>query len=204
MSTEMTQSILSDPDLAGPNKKIKVWDPVVRITHWTVVLGVFANLTVLRESSDIHQIVGYVVFGAVSCRIAWGLLATGHARFSSFAPTPKKVSEYLGAMRERKEPRYIGHNPAGSLMMLGLIFLLLLISATGWMMSLDQFWGVKWVEEVHETVANIIIGAVVLHVLAAVYVSFKHHENLPLSMVTGRKRRAAQGDVDNAPVTGRR
>lgn len=200
----MTHLIPANPDFASPNEKIRVWDPVVRMIHWTVVLGVFANLTVLRETRDIHQIVGYVVFGAVICRIVWGLLARGHARFSTFAPTPTKVLRYLRAMTERREARYVGHNPAGSLMMFGLMFLLLMISATGWMMSLDQFWGVKWVEDAHEFVANLIIGAVVLHVLAAIYVSLKHHENLPLSMVTGRKRPAAEGDVDNAPAAGRR
>jgi len=204
MSTEMPHSVPVVPDLASSGKKINVWDPVVRIIHWTVVLGVFANLTLLRESNDVHEIVGYVVFGSVICRIVWGLFANGHARFSSFAPTPRKVLNYLRAMSEHREPRYIGHNPAGSLMMFGLIFLLLLISVTGWMMSLDQFWGVKWVEDVHESVANLIIGAVVLHVAAAIYVSFKHHENLPLSMITGRKRQAAQGDVDNASAAGRR
>lgn len=200
----MTHSIPDNSDLANPEPKAKVWDPVVRIIHWTVALGVFANLTLLRESSDIHQIVGYVVLGAVACRIVWGLFAPGHARFGSFVPTPGKVIRYLQAMRTRSEPRYVGHNPAGSVMMLGLIFLLLLISATGWMMGLDQFWGVKWVEEVHEMVANVIIGAVALHVLAAIYVSIKHRENLPLSMITGRKRPAKPGDIDNAPVAGRR
>ena len=203
MSTDMTSVAPTSPDLKVAKKQIRVWDPVVRIIHWTVVAGVFANLTILRESSDTHQLVGYVVLGAVACRIVWGLVAQGHARFSSFAPTPKKVLGYFAAMRARREPRYVGHNPAGSLMMFGLIFLILLISATGWMMSLDQFWGVKWVEEVHEMAANVIIGAIAVHVLAAVYVSVKHSENLPLSMITGRKRPAAEGDVDNAPAAGR-
>ncbi|MBU3919650.1 MAG: cytochrome b/b6 domain-containing protein [Alphaproteobacteria bacterium] len=200
----MTRPILVAPDLAVSEKRTRVWDPVVRIVHWTVVLGVFANLTVLRESSDAHQIAGYIVFGAVACRIAWGLFASGHARFSSFAPTPGKVVSYFKAMREHKAPRYVGHNPAGSVMIFGLIFLLLLISVTGWMMSLDQFWGVRWVEQVHEIVANSIIVAVFIHVLAAILVSFKHKGNLPLSMITGRKRPAAEGDVDNAPPAGRR
>lgn len=202
MSTDRLQTPWDTPDLAPERRKVKVWDPLVRLIHWVVAAGVFLNLTLLRESDDIHEIVGYVVLGAVSVRVLWGLVAPGHARFSTFIPTPKQVLGYLGSMKEGHEPRYIGHNPAGSVMMLALIGLLLVIGLTGWMMSLDQFWGVRWVEEVHEATANLIIAAIAVHVLAAIFVSFKHHENLPLAMITGRKRPAAQGDIDNAPPAG--
>jgi cytochrome b len=57
------------------------------------------------------------------------------------------------------------------------------------MMITDAYWGAKWVEHVHEGLANATIGLIVLHVLGVVVTSFAHRENLVKAMVTGRKRR---------------
>ena len=58
---------------------------------------------------------------------------------------------------------------------------------TGYMMTTDAFWGSKWIEEVHETSANLLIGLVVVHVLGVLIASFEHRENLVKAMITGRK-----------------
>lgn len=182
---------------AGP--PVKVWDPMVRVLHWTMALGVIANLSVLRENEDLHNIVGYVVLGALSLRIVWGFIGTRHARFADFVPRPTTLLGYLKAMLARREPRYIGHNPAGSVMIIGLLALLATLGVTGRMMGLDRFWGITWVEGLHETAANIVIAAAILHVLAAIFESVRHRENLPWSMITGYKRAASGTDVDHAP-----
>jgi len=92
---------------------------------------------------------------------------------------------------------------AGAAMIVLLLILLAVIGTSGWMMGLDAFWGVAWVEELHETAANVLIGAVALHVIGAVAESLRHHENLPLAMITGYKRAASGTDIDNAPASGR-
>jgi cytochrome b len=181
------------------HRRIRVWDPLVRIFHWTVALGTIANLTVLRNVEDPHVYLGYAMVGALTVRLVWGFVGKGHARFSAFVLGPKAVVQYGSALIARREPRYVGHNPAGAVMMLVLMILIAGMGVTGWMMGSDQFWGEPWVEELHETLANIIIGAAVLHVLAAVVESVRHKENMPWSMVTGYKRQASGSDVDNAP-----
>jgi cytochrome b len=188
---------LADQGKAG--QPVKVWDPVVRILHWTMALGVIANLTLLRENKDLHNIVGYVVLGALTVRILWGFIGTRHARFGDFVPWPGTLMGYLKAMLARREPRYIGHNPAGSVMIIGLLVLMAMLGISGWMMSLDRYWGVAWVESLHETAANIVMVAAILHVVAAIFESLRHHENLPWSMITGYKRAASGTDVDHAP-----
>ncbi|MFA6114027.1 MAG: cytochrome b/b6 domain-containing protein [Sphingomonas sp.] len=180
--------------------RVRVWDPLVRLFHWAVAAGVIANLTFLRHEEKPHIYVGYAVVAALLARLAWGFLARGHARFASFVPGRRGLIAYFRAMRARREPRYVGHNPAGAAMIVLLMALLAIIGATGWMMGLDAFWGVAWVEAVHEVTANILIGAVALHVTGAIVESVRHRENLPLAMITGYKRAAKGTDIDHAPV----
>lgn len=189
------------PDLAPRVSGVRVWDPIVRIFHWTVALGVFANLTVLRNLETQHIYVGYVIVAALLVRLVWGFVARGHARFASFVPTPRALLGYIRLLLKGREPRYLGHNPAGAAMMVALMGLVSIIGLTGWLMGTDRFWGVRWVEVVHETSANVLIVAALLHVVGAIVESVRHKENLPLSMVTGTKRAATGSDIDHAPAS---
>lgn len=167
---------------------VKVWDLVVRVFHWTVVLGCLANLFLLEDGEDAHEIVGFVVAAAVAVRIVWGFVGTRYARFAEFVPTPARLGRYLAALARGREPRMLGHNPAGAVMMIALMALLVAVSVTGWMMGLDAFWGEEWLEELHGGLANAILVLAALHAAAAIVESWRHRENLVWSMVTGRKR----------------
>lgn len=180
--------------------RVRVWDPLVRLFHWTVALGCIANLTVLRELKSAHRYVGYVILAAVAIRLVWGVVGSRHARFADFAPSPRRLLDYLSALVRGREPRYVGHNPAGAVMMLALIGLVGACGVTGWMMGLDAFWGVGWVEALHEGAANAILVLAVVHVLAALVESWRHRENLILSMMTGLKRAPQGNDVCHAPA----
>jgi cytochrome b len=60
------------------------------------------------------------------------------------------------------------------------------------MMTTEAYWGSEALEEVHETLANLTVGLVVVHVLGVLVASFEHRENLVKAMITGRKRREAE------------
>jgi len=177
---------------------VPVWDPLVRIFHWTVVLGVALNSFILQSGKAPHRYVGYVVAAALAVRIVWGGVGSAHARFSDFVASPRTVVSHLRAVIARRDRRYVGHNPAGGAMALALMGLLALTCLTGWMQGLDAFWGVQWVEEAHAICANLILAMATVHVLAAIAESVAHRENLVLAMITGRKRRARGTDVDHA------
>lgn len=169
-------------------RTLMVWDPLVRLFHWTVVAGCVVNSFVFEDGKTVHRYVGYVVAAALVIRILWGFVGTAHARFTDFVPGPGRLIAYLRAMLAGREPRHVGHNPAASVMILTLMALLAAVSVTGWMLTLDAYFGEEWLEDLHELIANAILGLAVIHVLAAIYESMRHRENLILAMITGRKR----------------
>ena len=168
---------------------IVVWDPFVRVFHWTVVTGCVVNLFILTDGGLVHRIIGYVIAAVLTARIVWGFVGTRYARFSDFAPTPARLRAYLADLVRRQEKRHLGHNPLGAVMMLVLMALLAAVSVTGWMLGLDQFWGVGWVLSLHEGIANTILILALFHAVGALVEGWRHRENLVWSMITGRKRR---------------
>ena len=53
---------------------------------------------------------------------------------------------------------------------------------------MDALWGVDWPNDVHSFLANALLALVCVHLLAALVESLRLKENLPLSMLTGRRR----------------
>jgi len=168
--------------------RVRVWDPVVRLFHWTVVAGCVLNLFILEDGDLAHEVVGYTIAAALVIRVVWGFIGSPYARFSQFVPTPARLAGYVGALARGNEPRLLGHNPAGAVMMIALMALLAGVCLTGWMSTLDAFWGEEWLEELHEGIANAILVLALVHAAAALFESWRHRENLVWAMVTGRKR----------------
>jgi cytochrome b len=167
---------------------VKVWDLFVRVFHWSLVtLFVIAYVTG-DEVERVHVAAGYAIGGLIVLRVVWGVFGPRHARFSTFVQTPRAVYVYLRDAALLKAPRYLGHNPAGGAMILALLAMLAGTCITGYMMTTDAYWGAKWLEHIHEIMANLTVILIVLHVLGVLIVSFEHRENLVKAMITGRKR----------------
>jgi cytochrome b len=171
--------------------EVKVWDPLVRIFHWGLVGAFLAAWATGDESKRVHVLAGFCVIGLVAFRILWGFIGANHARFAGFVRGPRAVTGYLRDTANLRAKRYLGHNPAGGAMIVALLVMLSIIGATGFMMTTDAFWGVAWVQDVHETAVSLTLGLVVLHVLGVIVASYEHGENLVRAMVTGRKRAEA-------------
>jgi cytochrome b len=171
-----------------PPATIKVWDPFVRVFHWSLVsLFAFAYMTG-DEVQRVHNAAGYAIAGLLALRIVWGFIGPRHARFSTFVRTPREALRYLRDVLLLRASRYIGHNPAGGLMIVALIVMLGATVATGYLMTTDAYWGSEALEEVHGALANATMGLVALHVLGVLVASFAHRENLVGAMITGHKR----------------
>jgi cytochrome b len=180
------------PEATAPSmREVRVWDPIVRLFHWTVVTGCLLNLILLDGGETAHRYVGYAVAAALFVRLFCGFFGSKHARFTDFAPTPIRLRTYLIALAQGREPRYLGHNPAGAVMMLALMALMALlagVSVTGWLLTQDAFFGDEAMEDLHEVLADAILILAGLHAAAAIVESWRHRENLIWSMITGRKR----------------
>lgn len=168
--------------------EIRVWDPLVRIFHWSLAIAFFGAYLLGDDGGRLHQALGYTALGLVGFRLAWGFIGTRHARFASFVPSPSQFVRYLRDMAARREARHVGHNPAGAVMILALLAGIALTGLTGWMMTTDALWGAEWVEDVHETAAGATLTLVGLHVAGVIFTSWRHRENLVRAMFTGRKR----------------
>lgn len=173
---------------AGSPPTVKVWDPLVRVFHWCLVgLFAFSYLTG-DEWKKAHIPAGYAIIGLLVIRVIWGFVGTHHARFSNFIYSPVTTAGFLLDSIALKAKRYIGHNPAGGAMVITLLISISGIAATGYIMTTDAYWGVEWVEETHELLANLTLGLIGVHVAGVVLASIEHRENLVRAMITGRKR----------------
>jgi cytochrome b len=108
-----------------------VWDPTIRIGHWTLVIAFFTAYLSGDDLFSIHKWAGYVVAAYVLFRVIWGLVGTRHARFTDFVRGPGAVFDYLRGLATGKAKDYAGHNPAGGAMVIALLFSLLVTTSSG-------------------------------------------------------------------------
>lgn len=182
-------------------REINVWDPLVRVFHWTLV-GAFAVAWLTEDDyMTLHSYAGYLIAGLLLFRLFWGLLGPRYARFSDFVKSPATVIDYLKDLVKFRARRYIGHNPAGGAMIVVLLLSLIATAVTGMLAygavgsgPLAGFYltqasyGSEFLEEVHEFFANFTLFLVVVHVGGVAFESLLHRENLVRSMFTGLKR----------------
>lgn len=195
-------------------KRVRVWDPFVRIAHWLLVLAFFVAYFTEDEVLSVHVWAGYAVGIIVVARVVWGFFGTSHARFMDFLYRPSTILNYFGNLVRGRGRRYVGHSPAGGAMVILLLLGLAAITWSGMMVyAYDQQAGPlagfaaapiaavgedagsdgfeareEYWEEVHELFVNLTLILVILHIGGVALASFVHKENLVGAMLTGRKR----------------
>jgi len=176
-------------DLTGAGRasrpvSIKVWDPFVRLFHWSL-LAFFAITWITADEWDrIHEIAGYAIAVLIGLRLVWGFIGPRYALFSNFVYGPSAVIAYVKDSVRLRAKRHLGHNPAGGAMIIALLLSLSVATGTGVMLIMDAFWEVEWVKDLHEGAANLTLGLVFLHLVGVFISSLLHRENLVRSMIT--------------------
>jgi len=184
------------------NNQIRVWDLLVRSFHWILVGAFIVAYLTEDDFLSLHVWAGYIIGVAILIRILWGLVGTRHARFTNFVTSPITAMRYVKDTLTLRAKRYLGHNPAGGLMIVVMIFSLIITVVTGialygiaeqagplaaTMSSVGELWE-DLLEGVHEFFANFTLMLVAVHVAGVVIESLIHKENLVASMIDGLKR----------------
>ena len=180
---------------------IKVWDPLVRFFHWSLVSAFIIAYVTEENLLVVHSWAGYLILGLISIRFIWGFIGTRYARFSNFVYSPKNIIQFLKDTFLLRAKRYIGHNPAGGAMVILLMASLLITTTSGilllgaeeqagpvahWFTRAGGFWA-KALEELHEFFANFTLLLVFTHVIGVIVESLIHKENLVSAMLSGFK-----------------
>ena len=191
---------MPDSDRKSVQPQIYVWDPFVRVFHWTLVVAFTVAYLTEDDLLVVHVWAGYVVGALVVARVVWGFVGSPHALFSDFVYTPATTLCYVrDLLLFRAGERRIGHSPGGCYV---IIFLLVFLAATvvtglivyGGEQQAGPLGGMftketsEAVEEWHEVFANITLALSFVHIVGVVLRSFVYRENLVRAMFTGYKR----------------
>jgi cytochrome b len=203
-------------------EKVKVWDPLVRLFHWSLVIFFTLSYLTGEEESSLHNNAGYIVLGLVAFRLIWGFVGTRYARFSDFIYGPGTTIDYARSLLVRKPIHYVGHNPLGGWMIVALLVSILITCWSGieYIGSKGEGplagYGVEVIttavadddeheykeahheegdefwEEIHEVFANLSVLLVVIHIIGVLVASRLHRENLVRAMITGYKEKESE------------
>ncbi|MGB5347589.1 MAG: cytochrome b/b6 domain-containing protein, partial [Woeseia sp.] len=129
----------------------KVWGRTTRAFHWINLACVVAlaalGLAILNEKSfgvsadgkillkTLHVYVGYVFAANLGWRLVWAFVGNRHARWQALLPAGRGFSAelrgYVRGLLRHEGAAYLGHSPAGRLMVTFLLLLLTSQALTG-------------------------------------------------------------------------
>lgn len=179
--------------------KTYIWSLPTRIFHWLLVIGMVAAYIVAEEEEllNLHSSIGYVIGILLVFRIIWGFAGPKYSRFSDFPLGINAMKSFFTDMKKSKSESP-GHNPAASLVMLGIILLGMLIVVSGSLLLGSKGQGFfssvsiglssSSLKEIHEITVNIVIALVIFHLLGnLVDFIFNKKVGTLQSMFTGYK-----------------
>lgn len=188
------------------SKTVRVWDPFVRIFHWSLI-ALFGVAWWSGENHDIarHQQAGYAILALLVFRVFWGFAGSRTARFAQFLKGPAGIAAYLRKSVD-DEPSD-GHNPLGGWSVAALLAVLLAVTAAGlFAVDVDGFESgplAAWVSfdqgrlaaEWHERAFKAALAVIGLHILAIGYYQVLNAQNLIGPMITGKRERGKQDEA---------
>jgi len=196
-------------------RPVKVFDPLLRLTHWWIVLSTVAliatsQLAELFEHDSTekllwswHIVSGYCLAAGVTVRLLWGLVGPVSARWRDLW----HPAAWKGMLsRQWPQPRR-GHDAAASLAFIGFYLVVAMMVVTGFGLAATEYetgpvamliGGMRQLEELfeepHEAGFVLILTFIGLHLGALAF----HHwrgERVAQAMVTGEQFVADTAEV---------
>jgi cytochrome b len=186
---------------------MRVWDGATRLFHWALLVVIVVSYVSISLADgpnallwmQIHVISGETALALLVFRLLWGIYGSDTSRFSRFLRNPLAALHHLREFPRREPDRQIGHNAAGGWMVVILLLLLAVQIGTGLCANDDGSTEgplVRFISrdasdqlsKLHGINFNILLGAIILHVVAVLaYAVIKRHD-LVRPMITGKKR----------------
>jgi cytochrome b len=170
--------------------------------HWLLVgavaIALVTGLSGPRSWLNVHVAAGAAIGSLVAFRILWGFVGSTYARFSSFPVQFTAINADLTGLIAGRRPRYLGHNPLGSLMALALLAIAALVVMTGVVTlgGVDKQGPLAFVtsysagnaaQSVHQVLAYALLALIAGHLLGVAYESIHGQPDLVRAMLTGKK-----------------
>ena len=176
----------------------RLWDGPTRFVHWAIaILFGISWWSAEQHAMNYHYYSGYALLGLVVFRVYWGFAGGSTARFANFVRGPATTWRYAKTLPRRMPSHTPGHNPMGAWSVLALLALLALQIGLG-LFSVDvdgfesgpfshyvSFDTSRACAEWHETVFNVLLALVVLHLVAVLFYWLWKRDNLIRPMLTG-------------------
>ncbi|MBC7456928.1 MAG: cytochrome b/b6 domain-containing protein [Bdellovibrionaceae bacterium] len=165
-----------------------VWNKFIRLTHWLVAVIIILDMFIFTDGADLHIWLGYIVTGLVILRLIYGLISRHQAHsLSNFPLSASSLIKFFQDKIKNRDTKYLGHNPAASLVYVLIWLCVLGLTITGWMLGLDRFFGDESVEQAHRIINTVLQVTVIFHLLGLLLDSLQFKRKAWMSMLTGRK-----------------
>lgn len=201
-------------------RSVRAWDLPTRLFHWALVICIVSAWVSFEFANAIgdptlrwHRWNGYAILVLLVFRLLWGFVGGSTSRFSAFLTWPWTAVGYLASVLSGRDKKaYLGHNPAGTWMiivlfsavtaqaMLGLFTLEHNELTAGPLqrLILDDERMTKLVQTLHSRGFYVLLGLIALHVGVNLIYQFVMRDKLIAAMVTGRKPAAPYHDQAEA------
>lgn len=192
---------------AAPSPAVRAWDLPTRVFHWTLVALVLCAWVSFEFSETFddprlvwHRWNGLALLTVIVWRLLWGIAGPHNVRFAAFVRSPWAAAAYGRDLIQGRPRRFLGHNPLGAYMVLGLLAVTGTIGALGlfaveendlatgplYRLAGNELAKVAtgWHRYLFEPVLLVLIG---LHVAANLLYGVLKKDPLIPAMVTGKK-----------------
>ena len=208
---------------AARTPTVTAWDRPTRIFHWlllALIVSAYISTEYAEDLGDVllvwHRWNGLAICVLLVWRLLWGVFGSSTSRFASFVPSPAGAWRYARAAWKGGAPRYLGHNPLGSVMIIGLLIALLTQVGLG-LFAIDDddltggplrrlvdHAGNKTATHWHEWVFDFVLLPLAgLHIATNVLYGRLKKEPLITAMVTGQKPSGPYADEASAQLVER-
>lgn len=204
----------SVPVRPTPGPSVRVWDVPTRLFHWLLVGAVATALLTGFVAPEwwlgVHLGAGYLIVVLLAGRLTWGVLGPEYSRIASMVAATRRLPEHLRGLMMLRPPHHLGHNPAGSVMILALIGVLTALVVTGLLVQGGEekqgpFAGItsyavgSAAKTVHSALVWLLLAMIALHITGVLVETLVFRQPILRAMITGWMPLPADVTVPDAP-----